>query len=264
MSLLLPSCKTTKDSVLSLSGLDEEGIFNALIDNSLQYITLSGKLNVEIVMPKETIKSKAHLKIVKDQAIQLSIQPVLGFEMFRMVLSKDTVLIIDRMNQQYVLESTRDANGLEQLDFNFYSLQSLLSNNILLDGKPITLPSDYRKFSIEEKTGMAFVQTMENQKIQYLLSGEYQGKIRSTYIFKPGYQLSLLSEYADFKEIPGAQLFPMQMRIMLKGALTNALDMRFSYSSIELNNDFVLNLEAPSKYRKISLSDAFLNIFKKQ
>jgi hypothetical protein len=261
--LLLPSCKTTKDSVLSLSGLDEEGIFNALIDNSLQYITLSGKLNIEIVMPREIIKSKAHLKIVKDQAIQLSIQPVLGFEMFRMVLSKDTILIIDRMNQQYVLESTRDTNGLEQLDFNFYSLQSLLTNNILLDGKPIVLPSDYRKFSIEEKTGMAFVQTMENQRIQYLLSGEYQGKIRSTYIFKPGYQLSLLSEYADFKEIPGAQLFPMQMRIVLKGALANALDLKFSYSGIELNNDFVLNFEVPSKYKKISLSDALLNIFKK-
>jgi hypothetical protein len=263
LCLLLPSCRTAKDSVLSLSDLDKEGIFNAMVDNSLQYITLSGKLNVEIVMPRETIKSKAHLKIVKNQAIQLSIQPVLGFEMFRMLLSKDSILIIDRMNQEYILESMRDANGFERLDFNFYGLQSLLSNNIFLNGKPIVLPSDYQKFSIEEKMGMAFVQTMENQKIQYLLSGEYHGKIRSTYIFKPGHQLSLLSEYANFKEIPGAQLFPMKMRIVLKGAVANALELRFSYSNIELNNDFELNFEIPSKYKKILLSDALMNVFKK-
>jgi hypothetical protein len=191
------------------------------------------------------------------------VQPLFGIEAFRIVLSEDSVLVIDRFNRRYALESTRDVQGDARPDFNFHNLQALFTNSIFLAGKTEITPSDYRKFSVEKTSRLALIQTVDRQGIQYLFSGDYHGKIQSLYITGKENKVSILSDYNDFREIiSGSRLFPMQMSMKMKASPGSDMQLNFVYSQIELDNYFELNFDVPAKYNRIRLADA-LTILKK-
>jgi hypothetical protein len=261
--LLLPACKTRRESAASLAGLNEEGIFRAMVDNALKFETLSGKLNMEIGSGNKRMSSGASLKIIKNRAVQLSVQPLFGIEAFRMTVSEDSLLIVDRLNRQYALESTRDMQGNARPDFNFHNLQAIFTNSIFLAGKTHIDPADYRRFSVEKTSRIALIQTTDRQGVQYLFSGDYHGQIQSLYIApEKDSRMSLLSDYSDFRAISASRLFPMQMRMTVKTAPGSEMQLNIVYSGIKLDTPLELNFDIPAKYRRIRLADA-LNLLKK-
>ena len=59
--------------------------------------------------------------MVKDSAFQLSVQPFLGIEIFRIELSRDTIKVVDRMNKRYMIENYSNLQGQTPIEFNFYN-----------------------------------------------------------------------------------------------------------------------------------------------
>ena len=53
----------------------------------------------------EQTKTKASLRMSRDEFMTISVQPALGIELFRLTLMPDTVSIIDRINRLYLLEN---------------------------------------------------------------------------------------------------------------------------------------------------------------
>jgi hypothetical protein len=57
---------------------------------------------------------KGNVKFVRDSAIQISIVPAFGIEAGRILLTRDSIFIINRLSKWYIRESWKDA-GLEDL-----------------------------------------------------------------------------------------------------------------------------------------------------
>ena len=74
--------------------------------------------------------SKANLKIINDQILQLSVQPLFGIEIFRFYIDNDTVVILDRMNKRYVKESINELKNRYPVEFDYHTLQSLFTNKL--------------------------------------------------------------------------------------------------------------------------------------
>ena len=86
-------------------------------------------------------------KACKRRALQISILPLMGVEICRMVLTPDTVYLIDRYHKQYVKESVDEWQGQSSMDISFGSIQSLfLARPFLPGGK--TLPDDVSLFDV--------------------------------------------------------------------------------------------------------------------
>ena len=78
------------------------------------------KLGIALYPDKtELIEDQAYLKMVKDSAFQLSVQPFLGIEVFRAEISVDSVKVIDRMNKRYVADNYANLKGQTPIEFNF-------------------------------------------------------------------------------------------------------------------------------------------------
>jgi len=75
----------------------------------------SAKADVELSMPDEQRSFKAHLRSVQDSAVWASVVPLLGIEAARVLLTPDSLKIMDRINDQYFVGdtgSTRKRFGL--------------------------------------------------------------------------------------------------------------------------------------------------------
>ena len=70
-------------------------------EQAFKYETLTARLNVDLNLPGNNMSSRVDLKMVKDSAFQLSVQPFLGIEVFRAEISVDSVKVIDRMKNFY-------------------------------------------------------------------------------------------------------------------------------------------------------------------
>lgn len=52
-------------------------------EHSFQFNTMTARLNAELKTAKNNMSSRVDLKMVRDSAFQLSVQPFLGIEVFR-------------------------------------------------------------------------------------------------------------------------------------------------------------------------------------
>ena len=83
----------------------EKRVFSDCLKNSPDYTSYSAKTSFVITTSAGNLKSKATVRIIKDKILQISVQPFLGIEMFRVRLTNDSVWILDKMGKRYVAES---------------------------------------------------------------------------------------------------------------------------------------------------------------
>ena len=92
---MLTGCKSSKKvgTVESASVKAHNEFFQSVEDQSFQFRTLTARLNVDLDIPGKQMSSRVDMKMVKDSAFQLSVQPFLGIEIFRIELSRDTIKV---------------------------------------------------------------------------------------------------------------------------------------------------------------------------
>src|SRR5690554_763173 len=86
------SCKPKERIIQAETELEDKTnseLFNDVLQKGLHFSTFSSRLNLTVSMGTKTISSKGNLRIVKDEAIQLSVQPLFGIEMFRLYVEPD-------------------------------------------------------------------------------------------------------------------------------------------------------------------------------
>ena len=134
--LFLSGCKTSKKvgTVASGSAKAHNEFFESMEEHSFQFNTMTARLNAELKTAKNNMSSRVDLKMVRDSAFQLSVQPFLGIEVFRAEFTVDSIKVVDRMNKRYVAERYADLKGQTPIEFNFYNLQALFTNHIFLPG----------------------------------------------------------------------------------------------------------------------------------
>ena len=84
--LILSGCKSSKKvgAVAGGAAKAQQVFFQAMEEQALHYQTLTARLGVEINLPNLQVNStRVDLKMIKDSAFQLSVQPLLGIELFR-------------------------------------------------------------------------------------------------------------------------------------------------------------------------------------
>ena len=100
----LHSCKS-KRQIVAATLVEEKvdvDLFTDILNNQLNFKTFSSRLNMNFSSGTKSLSSKATLRIVKDKAIQLSVQPLFGVEMLRLYADPDSLVLLDRMNKRYV------------------------------------------------------------------------------------------------------------------------------------------------------------------
>ena len=251
------SCKPKERIVQAASELEDKtnsNLFEDILENEVRYSTFSSKLNMSFSTGRKVLNSRATLRIVRNEAIQLSIQPIFGIEMFRLYIQPDCIIILDRMNKRYVQETYDDLKKEYPIGFNFYTLQSLFTNALFIPEQSNVLIDDYRKFR--------YVQSSNNYRlsgrdrisdIDYSFFVNGNDQITLTQMYMPAKKYSMEWSYDEFSLVEKL-FFPLEMKVSASSEKIN-LNTSISLSSINFDESLTLDSSIPSSYTKVELKE---------
>lgn len=257
------SCKSKKDTVNSNVTKDWE--FNNALDevlqNELQYTNLYAKGNFEFKAGKSGRKASAVYKIIKDSIIQISIRvPLLG-EAGCINLTPDSVVIIERINGQYVAEAYHDLEFMQSVDFNYYNIQAILTNRLFVPGEQTISANDYNRFKLSKTTDVLMLQTSGEPDIVYNFAVDATEKIVSVLAAKKDLNTSVQFTYSDFIQDSG-QVYPT----VIEGSFASPkyrLGFAVTYPSLEIDKKGLkVTTSIPKKYKKVTYDKLMESLFK--
>ena len=123
-------------------------------DNALyQKNVVATKMTFNLKAGSKDITLPASLHMRKDDVIRLQVFiPLLGSEIGRLELTKDYVLIIDRIHKQYIKADYNQIDFLREKGLSFYSLQSLFWNQLFLPGEQKVSESLLKQYNADIST----------------------------------------------------------------------------------------------------------------
>lgn len=262
------ACKTTRNlsapSVAVPTKVNEDNILLSTIqEQTLQFETLSARMSVNLNFTENEMSSRVDLKMVKDSAFQLSVQPLLGIEVFRMELSKDSIKVIDRLNKRYVADNYINLKGQTTVDFNFYNLQALFTNHLFIPGQKALTEKQYNRFKVNMGTSENEIRIKDAMDLLYLFMAGSDGKLLSAQISAPENKYILSWKYSDFS-LNAGKLFPMQMEVDLtaNGIAKGSVEMHIN--KMQVNIPLTMEFVIPAKYQRISLAQIIKSLSQKQ
>ena len=252
----ISACKSTKETkTIALEKRDVEERLNRIIQSSMPYETLSSNLKLTIQTGEINKATDAQLRIRKGEAIQLSLRiPILGSEIFRFVITPDNILVIDRLNKQYLFESMENIRENASFDFDYYSLEALLTNQLFIAGKKDITPDDFSSFKIREEEYDVYLSNIDNQKIVYDFKSNFTDRIQSTVMSQEKTQSRIVLRYDNWGLASNKRTFPMKTNLVLT-IPSNTYSLDFSYRNMDVDTSFSIELNYPEKYKRITLSE---------
>lgn len=240
-------CKSTKMATIP-SGLPQITT-QALLDsvNGNSFALMSAKLGVSHSNQKGTQSFGARVRIKKDSIIWLSITPALGIEAVRVVITPDSIKMLNRMDQKYFVESFQKTNELLQLEITYPILQSVLLgefvpiyDNEVYDLTPLvdlyTLVADSSQTARTNATVKMAQRTEFDPSIWRVTRTILQNQPRNEQI---------LAQYSNFQRVD-EKVFPTTMNFRTQGKDNIAVDV--NWSKIEEKTTLRFPFNVPNKY----------------
>ena len=230
--IFVSSCVTKNVDEVELSILPENA--KELIakvnskNKSPNWIALKGK--VELMLKKDNkISLGISIRVRNDSLIWASVTAPFGIELFRAVLTKDSVYYINRTNKTYFVKPIAHISKITKTDIAFNEIQKIILAN------PKIVKKKY-----------SFIETNDN----FLLSArDYNYTISNFYRIRKGILNnegdSLIYAYSNFSFDND---FPEQLELTVKLSSETNFNIKLNYSKVVFDQKQQTPFKIPSSY----------------
>ena len=257
IAILLSACKSQEQAFrILLDKKEKEERIAALLQQTISYETLSGsiRINIKPGSGNKNTSTSGHLKIKKNEAIEISMRdPIIGMtEVARISITPNQILIIDRFNKQYFVESMERIREVSPFEFDYYSIQALFTNQLFIAGKSDIQINDFQSFSLKEDEFQALLKNKDSYGVNYDFTSDYTNRILKTEIYKEKSKATMVWDYLEFGLASNNRLFPMRMQMDFL-LPDDVFSMGVQFNKVNINERFVIETTIPAKYKQISL-----------
>ena len=237
-------------------------------DNQVYTKNITGSMNFTIRMGEKKISVDGALRMRKDDVIRLQLYaPILGFEIGRLEFTPDYVLIIDRYHKQYIKADYNQVDFLQKQGINFYSLQALFWNQLLLPGAKQVKESDLKKFDADLAVeGNEVPVTLKYGNMMYAWTSQRAtGRIDKAdveYVSSQHGTSGVHILYDNFRAV-GVKMFPALLDMTF---VTNAtrqkkeVNLVIKMNEVKTDSNWESRSEVSSKYKQVSAEDVLNKI----
>ena len=222
-------------------------------------VTAKIKFTVKLGKNEHSLPGSLHMK--RDDVIRLQLTALGLFEAARLEFTQDDVLIMDRINKQYIKLPYDSVSFLSSAGINFAMLQSLFWNEVFQPGRKHIDDAAKQQFTVQQaKKGNAIVTYNDNSgdklrsKMHYSWTVDaITGDIKQTDIEYNDKKNSakVLWNYSDFKTF-ASTLFPHTMLVSLNAAKKD-IDLNIKLSDLTTNDDWEARTRISSRYKKVNI-----------
>ncbi|MGI6231274.1 MAG: DUF4292 domain-containing protein [Prevotella sp.] len=239
-------------------------------DNRVYAENIVASLSFNAQAEGKDITVPGQLRMRRNEVIRLQLfVPLLGSEVGRLEFTPDYVLVVDRIHKEYIKGDYNQLDFLRDNGLNFYSLQSLFWNQLLLPGTTRVGEGDLIKFSPDlDETGQNVPITLKNGNLTFVWTANRQdGKISQadiTYIGGKSGKSNLKWNYSDFKPL-GSKQFPATQEFSFTTNATGkqkSASVRLEMNSLKTNSDWDAQTTVSDRYKKVEAQDVLGKLLK--
>ena len=222
-----------------------------------KFITSKVKFSVEVGPQKLTLTG--NLKMKRDDVIRLQLMAFGFVEAGRIELTKEYVLIMDRINKQYLKAPYISVDFLRNSGLNFNSMQALFWNELFKPNQNNIMKhdDDIKKTYSTIESGDDMIISLEEGKMDYSwLASKQSALIRmANVLYKDRFHgnAQLNWDYNDF-DLVGKTMFPKKHTITLTTPEKEVkLGMTLNYIGNE--SEWETRTEVSNKYREVTVDE---------
>lgn len=244
-------------------------LLRKVYDNEVYANSIKSKIKFTINNGSKDISVSGSLNMKKDQVIRIQLTPFGLMEVGRLEFTKDYVLLMDRMNKEYVKASYSDVDFLRKNGLDFYTLQAIFWNKLFVPGTQSITDSSLKNFTVAfNNKPSETVISHKRGDMSYLWTADgTTALIKSvdiTYDGKASGTTTVTCSYGAFKPL-GTKLFPTDITLKMKSdAVKKAenLSVDISINNPDTDGDWDTFTSISSKYKQVSVQDVMNRLLK--
>lgn len=209
---------------------------------------ITAKVDVTLGMGSKQFSASGALRMLRDDVVQLSIT-FLGMEVGLMEFTKAEVLIINRLQKEYMRVPYSEVSFLTKSGLDFYALQALFWNELFIPGTYPLSGKAYDRFRLSAAGEYRQLNLSDTPQLEYsFLTSVQTHKIERTSVRSKGVQqeATMSCTYANFKPLAGG-LFPTAIKLDLDG-MGNGLNLNLALSRLDTKMGWKTRTTVSSKY----------------
>jgi len=263
LATVLYSCKTRQKAlppaaeVKPLQDRSVQELLDRLDSAAFKADWINAKAGVTLVQGSSELSFNISLRARKDSIIWISISPMLGIEVARVMITPDSVKVLDRISNRYQTGTFEAINRMLQLKVNFEIVQSLLVGNFFAYKK-----NENRFNSVYLEDKFYILSSLNKKKLKRALEEKDLNKpvIQDVYINDAYFKIfkmsvedqkigkSLLVEYDDFRQTDFGQ-FPFKSNTKVTSEKELEIKIEFGKIVVGEIQEFPFNI--PSNYERV-------------
>lgn len=214
------SCKTPEKAIKEKPAkLSPDYLLEQLNRNKKEFVWFSAKCRTGYKDENRTQSFTVNIRMKKDSIIWASITSIMGVEAARVLITSDSVLIIDRMNKQFFKKSFVFLENYVPFTLNLNILQDIIIGNAIME-------DDFKVKSRVEKSH--YLLTLEYKKLEnniWIEPGSYN--ISTEHLVDKQLNRNLTLIFSNYKSIENIE-FAYQRKIDFKSNDKVEIDLKFS------------------------------------
>ena len=258
--LLLSSCHPTKKIVdtphpVKLKGNNVIELFDSLTVHQFDFQWLTAKAEVEFTDRENNPETfDVNIRVRKDSVIWISVTPLLGIEAVRVLITPDSMKIMNRLRKTYTARGFDFLDDMLKARINFEIMQAVLVGNYFPYQKNEKLKSVYEDSTFVILSTLNKRQTkriMEEKDptkpiIQDFWIDDYY-RINKSKITDDRLERTLQAEYSDFMEVDQKR-FPLNLLVTVTASAP--LRIKVKYTKVVSGEVQSVPFTVPEKYER--------------
>lgn len=195
-----------------------------------------------------------HVRMKKDSAIFISVAPLLGIEIARVLLTPDSVKIVNRIDNTFFVGDYQFIHDFLNTYLDFHMLQALLVGNDFshFPYKNFTLSNDKDKILLQSNDRRPPGRGMRNMSFQQNLWLNSQSfNIEENLLYEPLTRRSLRARYISHAIVDDQTLPRELLLIFTEPGMRASLDIRYNRTSLDTKRP--ISFSIPANYSPMDL-----------
>jgi len=243
--LLLPLTACTLKKATTGATLKDgtpEGMLDHLVRNQVYAEWFDAKAKISYDDGYQSVSANATIKMRKDSILWIAVKK-LGFEVARMQVTRDSVYILDRLNNQFAVKDLSYLESTLNMPANLQMLQAFLLGN------PVFFTR--RNLQIESKDGGYHLWGKDEGKENHFWMNGKQLLLEKTTLSDSRAGRNVALELKEHADLTGNQKFSYLRQLELNSRETGKVSAEISFSSVEINNPIEIRFEIPERYTRM-------------
>lgn len=221
-----------------------KNIYNKVISSKINFTTFSAKAKIAYSSKEENQDATVYIRIKNDSAIWLSLRGPLGIEGFRVLITKDSVKVMNLLKKNVQYTNIGFLQQFTGIPFDFSALQDLIIGN------PVFTDSNVLSYTTQNNNQLQLL--MQGFIFKHLFTGDITNyKVLRSTLNDPDVKTNRTCDifYNDYENSDG-NLFSTKRRIFVESTQLNC-NINLDFKQNNFNQPVTFPFNIPRNYKRL-------------